>query len=579
MARKFVVSLDLNKNELLNARIQNLSSAPSSPVAGQIYFDTTTNILYFYNGADWVSTSGSTSVIQNVIGSSVVGGTGLTSSFDTLTGHTTIDLDNTSVSAGSYGSATSIPTFTVDAQGRLTQAGSEDIATQLDLGADNAHGGYKLDLLTDSLKFVGGEGLDTDYEYNPVSELHTITISGEDASDTNKGIAKFDISDFSVTEGNVKLNADRVEDIAANLIIGGTGIDSTYDDGAGTLTIDIDSTVTTNDGQQTLTNKTLASGTSLGAVLNAAGKTIENLPTPVNPGDAANKSYVDGAISGLVWKQSVNLRADYNIPLSGNTYQPLTSPPGELVIDGHIIGNDSGSISGDGYRILLTAQTDPTENGIYDLAVTPDFSVSPFTVTYALTRSEDSDTVAELNGAAIFIIEGTQYGSTSWVQSNHYATSFADLDWVQFSGQGTYIGSDSISLNGNAINVIADESRGLSINPNGIGIAISNGLEFKPGSGALKLKTGTGLDASSGALEFAPGYGVRKYSENIGDGAATLYTVHHNFATRDLTIQVYENATPYSQVEVDIEHTDSNHVTIKFAQAPSLEQYRVVIVG
>jgi len=60
--------IQLNKNELQLPVIDNEATAPSSPVEGQMYFDTTAGdkTMYFYNGTAWIEMDGTGSGVTTV---------------------------------------------------------------------------------------------------------------------------------------------------------------------------------------------------------------------------------------------------------------------------------------------------------------------------------------------------------------------------------------------------------------------------------------------------------------------------------------------------------------------------------
>ena len=58
MAVNYLSSIDINKNELQNAKIHVLATAPLNPQEGKIYYNSTDNKLYFYDGTSFVDASG-----------------------------------------------------------------------------------------------------------------------------------------------------------------------------------------------------------------------------------------------------------------------------------------------------------------------------------------------------------------------------------------------------------------------------------------------------------------------------------------------------------------------------------------
>ena len=73
---KFLANLDLQKNELQNAAIQNLATDPGTPVQGQIYYNTVSDVIKVYDGANWVSLSTGAGTVTAVTGSGAIASSG-----------------------------------------------------------------------------------------------------------------------------------------------------------------------------------------------------------------------------------------------------------------------------------------------------------------------------------------------------------------------------------------------------------------------------------------------------------------------------------------------------------------------
>lgn len=122
MAKKFLVDIDLSKLELQNAVIQNLASDPSNPVAGQVYFNTTTHRFRVYTGTEWneMGTGGGTvtsvAVSNDTDGGLSVSGSPITSAGTITIGHNNV-LDSAQTTSGLY-------PIKIDKNGHISEYGT-----------------------------------------------------------------------------------------------------------------------------------------------------------------------------------------------------------------------------------------------------------------------------------------------------------------------------------------------------------------------------------------------------------------------------------------------------------------------
>lgn len=296
-----------------------------------------------------------------------------------------------------------------------------------------------------SISVLGGEGIDVTHAGS------VITVAGEDASTTNKGVASFNTNNFTVSSGAVT-----TKDITL-----GT---STLTNGSTTLTLaglqqlDVDNIrVDANTISATNTNGSVVISPNGTGSVDVSGKKITNLAEPTADTDAATKYYVDAARSGLDVKASVKAATTANITLS-NTQ----------TVDGVALSV--------GDRVLVKDQSTGSQNGIYVVA------------SGAWTRSTDADNNPGgevTSGMFTFVEQGTINANTGFVLTtpDPITLGTTSLSFALFSSSGTLIAGEGLSKSGNTLQVntsngvtIASDSVQLASTVAGAGLTFNSGV-------------------------------------------------------------------------------------------------------
>ena len=262
------------------------------------------------------------------------------------------------------------------------------------------------------------------------------------------------------------------------------------------------------------------------------GFKITGLGTPAAGTDAVTKDYTDNLTAGLSWKEAVRAGSTANRALTGLTAMDGVTPS----------AND---------RILLKNQTAPAENGIW------------LAQSGAWTRALDADAAGEMEQATVFIMEGTTLADTAWTCTTGapITVGTTGLTFVQFGAGTAYTAGAGLTLSTSTFDITAlDASIVVAADTIAVGYA------------------GTGAAATAARSDHNHDATYMKVFA-LDCAAATSTTVTHNFNTRDVHVQVYRATTPWDNVEVDIERTSANVVTVTFATAPTAAQYRIVVQG
>ena len=372
----------------------------------------------------------------------------------------------------------------------------------------------------ETLTFFGGEGIDTTVANN------AITIAGEDATASNKGIASFASADFDVSSGAVSIKAGGVSSTQlagsiansklanSSVTIGSDAValGGTQTDLNGITSLDVDNlTLDGNTVSSTNSNGNIVLDPNGTGTVDVSSAKITSVATPSADTDAATKGYVDGVVNGLDVKKSVDFASTANVAGTYNNGAGTitASSNGALSMDG-------GSPS-NGQRVLLKDQSSNVQNGVY--VVTNSGGAGS---QYVLTRAADADAASEITGGAFFFVEQGSANADNGYVTTHNGTPTLGTDAItfeQFSGAGQISAGSALTKSGNTLNVAVDDSS-IEINSDALRVkasGITNAM--LAGSIDLTAKVTGALPVGNGGTGLSS---IAKGSVLVANSANTL---------------------------------------------------------
>ena len=392
------------------------------------------------------------------------------------------------------------------------------ISTSFTLAADS--GSNDTFNTGETLTFFGGEGIDTSVANN------AITITGEDATASNKGIASFASADFDVSSGAVSIKSGGVSSTQlagsiansklanSSVTIGSDAValGGTQTDINGLTSLDVDNlTLDGNTVSSTNSNGNIVLDPNGTGTVDVSSAKITSVASPSADTDAATKGYVDGVVNGLDVKKSVDFASTANVAGTYNNGAGTitASSNGALSMDG-------GSPS-NGQRVLLKDQSSNVQNGVY--VVTNSGGAGS---QYVLTRAADADANAEISGGAFFFVEQGSANADNGYVTTHNGTPTLGTDAItfeQFSGAGQISAGSALTKSGNTLNVAVDDSS-IEINSDALRVkasGITNAM--LAGSIDLTAKVTGALPVGNGGTGLSS---IAKGSVLVANSANTL---------------------------------------------------------